>query len=86
MSDLLKQSPVRSDLFHTYNSNTHSIHQYIGQSSKKKHTPLVTIINKNLNFKFIQLMMYMIFIIYHVHDLINESKMLIFAYNNDQMV
>jgi len=30
--------------------------------------------------------MYMIFIIYHVHDLINESKMLIFAYNNDQMV
>jgi len=48
--------------------------------------PLVTIISKNLRFRFIQLMMYMIFIIYHIHYLINESKMLIFVYNIDQSV
>jgi hypothetical protein len=34
------------------------------------HSP-VTIINKNLHFKFIQLMMYIIFIIYHIHHLMN---------------
>jgi len=28
-------------------------------------------------------MMYMTFIIGHIHHLINESKMLIFTYNND---
>jgi len=31
-------------------------------------------------------MMYMVFIIYHLHHLINESKMLIFAYNSDRRV
>ena len=31
-------------------------------------------------------MMYMIFIIDHIHHLMNESKILIFAYNNDRMV
>jgi len=40
----------------------------------------VIIISKNLHFKYIQLMMYMIFIIDHIHHLMNESKMLIFAY------
>jgi len=48
--------------------------------------PPVTIISKNLHLKFIQLMMYMIFIIDHIHHLMNESKILIFAYNNDRMV
>jgi len=38
----------------------------------------VTIINKNLYFRFTQLMMYMIFIIDHIHHLINKSKILIF--------
>jgi len=31
-------------------------------------------------------MMYVVFIIYHIHYLMNESKMLIFAYNSDRMV
>jgi len=30
--------------------------------------------------------MYMVFIIDHIHHLMNESKMLIFAYNRDQRV
>ena len=48
--------------------------------------PPVTIISQNLNFRFIQLMMYMVFIIDHIHHLMNESKMLIFAYNRDRRV
>jgi len=43
---------------------------------------LVTIIDKNLYFRFIQLIMYIIFIIDHIHHLINESKILIFNYNS----
>ena len=35
--------------------------------------PLVTIINKNLHFIFIQLIMYMVFFIDHIHQLTNES-------------
>jgi len=31
-------------------------------------------------------MMYMVFIIEHIHHLINESKMQSFIYNSDQMV
>jgi len=31
-------------------------------------------------------MMYIIFIVDHIHHLINESKMLIFIYNSDRMV
>jgi len=30
-------------------------------------------------------MMYIVFIIDYIHHLINESKMLIFIYNNDQI-
>jgi len=48
--------------------------------------PPVTIISKNLHFRFIQLMMYMVFIINHAHHLMNESNMLIFAYNSDGRV
>jgi len=48
--------------------------------------PPVTIIHKNLLFRFIQLMMYMVFIIDHIHHLMNESKLLIFAYNSDRRV
>ena len=48
--------------------------------------PPVTIISKSLYFKFIQLMMYMVFIIDHVQHLMNEPKMLIFAYINDRKV
>jgi len=44
--------------------------------------PPVTIISKNLHFKFIQLIMYMVFIIEHIHHLMNEFKMLTFAYNS----
>jgi len=47
---------------------------------------LVIIISKNLYFIFIQLMMYMVFIIDHIHHLINESKILIFAYNSVRRV
>jgi len=46
----------------------------------------VTIISKNQYFIFIQLMMYVVFIINHIHHLMNESKMLIFAYNSDRRV
>jgi hypothetical protein len=46
----------------------------------------VTIISKNQHFRFIQLMMYMDFIIDHIHHLMNESKMFIFAYNSDRRV
>jgi hypothetical protein len=49
------------------------------------HSP-VTIISKNLHFTFIQLMMYMVFIIDHIHHLMNESKMLTFAYISDRRV
>jgi len=42
-------------------------------------TPPVTIIRKNQYFRFIKLMMHMIFIIGHIYHLINESKILIFA-------
>jgi len=47
------------------------------------HLP-VTIISKKLHFIFIQLTMYVVFIIGHIHYLMNESKMLIFAYNSDR--
>jgi len=46
----------------------------------------VTIISKILHFRFIQLMMYIIFIIDLIHHLMNEYKMQIFAYNNDRRV
>jgi len=46
----------------------------------------VTITNKTLRFRLIQLMMYIVFIIYHIHYLMNEFKMFIFAYNNDRCV
>jgi len=49
-------------------------------------TPPVTIIRKNQYFRFIQLMMHMIFIIGHIYYLINESKILIFPSNSDQKV
>ena len=49
------------------------------------HHPVV-IISKNLHFRFIQLMIYMVFIIDHIYHLINEFKMLIFAYNNDPIL
>jgi hypothetical protein len=52
----------------------------------KKLHPKVTNISKTLHFRFIQLITYMIFIIDHIHHLMNESKILIFAYNSDQMV
>jgi len=47
---------------------------------------LVTIISKTLYFRFIQLMMHMIFIIDHIYHLMNESKMQSFAYNSDQRI
>jgi hypothetical protein len=47
---------------------------------------MVTGISKNLHFRFIELMMYMVFIIDHIHHLINEFKILIFAYNSDRMM
>jgi len=31
-------------------------------------------------------MMYIVFIIDHIHHLMNESKIMNFAYNNDKMV
>jgi len=46
------------------------------------HPPL-TIISKNLYFRFIQLMMYIILILVQIDHLMNEYKMLIFAYNSD---
>jgi len=46
----------------------------------------IIIINKNLYFTFISLTMYMIFIIDHIHLLINKFKMLIFVYNNKPRV
>jgi len=48
--------------------------------------PPVTIINKTLDFRFIQLIMHIVFIIDHIHHLMNESKMQNFAYNCDQKV
>jgi len=48
--------------------------------------PMVTIISKNPHFTFIQLMMYIVFIINYIHHLMNESKMLIFVYNSDRKV
>jgi len=44
--------------------------------------PPVTIISKKLYFEFIQLIIYVVFIIDHIHHLMNESKILIFVYNN----
>jgi len=46
----------------------------------------VTNINKNLYFTSIQLMMYIVFIIDNIHDLMNESKMLNFTYISDRRV
>jgi len=48
--------------------------------------PPITIINKTLHFTFIQLMMYVIIILDHIHHSINKSKMLIFVYNSDKRV
>jgi hypothetical protein len=48
--------------------------------------PLVTIISKTFHFRFIQLMMYIVFIIDHIYHLMNESKMYSFAYNSDRMM
>jgi uncharacterized membrane protein YkgB len=48
--------------------------------------PPVTIISKILHFRFIQLMMYIVFIIDHIHHLMNESKIQSFAYNSDRRV
>jgi len=48
--------------------------------------PPVTVISKTLYFRFIHLMMYMVFIIDHIHHLINESKIQSFAYNSDWRV
>jgi hypothetical protein len=48
--------------------------------------PPVTIISKNLHFTFIQLMMYIVFIIDYIQHLMNESKMLTFAYICDRRV
>jgi len=47
--------------------------------------PPVIITNKNLHFRFIQLIMYMVLIIDHIYHLMNESKMF-FSYNNDRRV
>ena len=44
--------------------------------------PPITVINKNLYLRFSQLIMYVIFIIDHIHHLINKFKMLIFTFNN----
>jgi hypothetical protein len=49
------------------------------------HLP-VTIISKILHFRYIQLMMYIVFIIDHIHHLMNECKMQSFAYNSDRRV
>jgi hypothetical protein len=49
------------------------------------HTP-VTITSKTLYFRFIRLMMYIIFIIDHIHHLMNESKIQSFVYNSDRRV
>ena len=48
--------------------------------------PPVTIISKNLYFAFSQVMICIVFIIDHIRHLINESKMLTFAYNSDRRV
>jgi len=48
--------------------------------------PPVTNISKYLHFAFIQLMMYIVFIIDYIRHLINESKMLTFAYISDRRV
>jgi len=41
---------------------------------------------QKFHFTFIKLMMYMVFIIDHIQHLMNESKMLTFAYISDRMV
>jgi len=46
----------------------------------------VTNISKNLHFVFVRLMMYIVFIIDHIHHLMNESKILTFAYISDRRV
>lgn len=43
-------------------------------------------ISKNLYFRFIQLIIYIVFIIDHIYNLVNECKMLIFIYNSDQNI
>jgi len=48
------------------------------------YTPSDIIISKILHFRFIQLTMYMVFIIDHIYHLMNESKIQTFAYNSDQ--
>jgi len=68
---------------HRYESN----HIELACSNDTIHIhPLVTIISKTFHFRFIQLRMYMVFIIDYIHHLINESKMQSFAYNSDRRV
>jgi len=52
---------------------------------KDIHHP-ITNISKNLHFVFVQLMMYIVFIIDHIRHLMNESKILTFAYISDRRV
>jgi len=47
---------------------------------------LAIIISKNTHFRFVQLIIYMVFILNHVHYLINEYKILIFTYNSNRKV
>jgi len=49
-----------------------------------KLTSSVINISKNLHFRFIQLMMYIVFIIDHIRHLINKFKILTFAYISDR--
>jgi len=55
-------------------------------SQKLSYTPYGHNYKQKLHFGFIQLMIYVVFIIDHIHHLMNEFKMLIFAYNSDQMM
>jgi len=45
--------------------------------------PPITIISKTLHFRFIRLMMYVVYTKDYVHHLLNEYKMQSFAYNSD---
>jgi len=53
---------------------------------QKFYTPSGHYYKQNLHFRFIQLMMYMVFIIHYIYHLMNETKILIFAYNCDHRV
>lgn len=45
--------------------------------------PVIVIRKKNQHFILIQLMIYIIFIIENIHDIMNEFKMFFFLYNSD---